>query len=103
MFGDHRCDSYSYHRQAKKPEIYGDELKNASKLIVGPGQGCIFVYEGKVKAVLNESRLVNLETGNNEGFCSSSKRMFFENRSVYEIHEDRRKPFNAKIGQKDHY
>jgi membrane protease subunit (stomatin/prohibitin family) len=50
----------------------GDELKNASKLIVGPGQGCIFVYEGKVKG-------------------------------VYEIHEDRRKPFNAKIGQKDHY
>ncbi|SMG65989.1 hypothetical protein BMETH_454_1 [methanotrophic bacterial endosymbiont of Bathymodiolus sp.] len=29
--------------------------------------------------------------------------MFFENRSVYEIHGDRRKPFNAEIGQKDHY
>ncbi|MGE4511090.1 MAG: antifreeze protein, partial [Sulfurimonadaceae bacterium] len=26
----------------------GDEIKNASKLIVGPGQGCIFVYEGRV-------------------------------------------------------
>ncbi|HPJ16043.1 MAG TPA: SPFH domain-containing protein, partial [Spirochaetota bacterium] len=25
-----------------------DEIKNASKLIVGPGQGCIFVYQGKV-------------------------------------------------------
>ncbi|TXK98287.1 hypothetical protein BMR02_09060, partial [Methylococcaceae bacterium HT1] len=37
----------------------GDELKNASKLLVGPGQGCIFVYEGRVKAVLNETGLVN--------------------------------------------
>lgn len=42
----------------------GDEIKNASKLIVGPGQGCIFVYEGKVQAVLEEQRLVNLETAN---------------------------------------
>lgn len=42
----------------------GDEIKNASKLIVGPGQGCIFVYEGKVEGVFTEEGLYNLETAN---------------------------------------
>jgi membrane protease subunit (stomatin/prohibitin family) len=42
----------------------GDEIKNASRLIVGPGQGCIFVYEGKVQAVLDEQCMVDLETAN---------------------------------------
>ena len=42
----------------------GDEIKNASKLIVGPGQGCIFVYEGKVAAVYETEGLVNLATDN---------------------------------------
>ncbi len=42
----------------------GDEIKNASKLIVGPGQGCIFVYEGKVQAVIEEQCLMTLETDN---------------------------------------
>ena len=42
----------------------GDEIKNASKLIVGPGQGCIFVYEGKVQAVYTESGMVELRTAN---------------------------------------
>ena len=57
----------------------GDELKNASKLIVGPGQGCIFVYEGKVKALLNEARLVNLETDNIPFWTTVTKFMqFFE-------------------------
>lgn len=42
----------------------GDEIKNASKLIVGPGQGCIFVYEGKVEAVLEEEGLTTLTTDN---------------------------------------
>jgi membrane protease subunit (stomatin/prohibitin family) len=42
----------------------GDEIKNASKLIVGPGQGCIFVYEGAVKAVIEEQCLINLQTDN---------------------------------------
>jgi membrane protease subunit (stomatin/prohibitin family) len=43
---------------------HGDEIKNASKLIVGPGQGCIFVYEGAVKAVIQSEGVVNLETDN---------------------------------------
>jgi membrane protease subunit (stomatin/prohibitin family) len=42
----------------------GDEIKNASKLIVGPGQGCIFVYEGKVESVIEKECLVDLRTEN---------------------------------------
>jgi len=42
----------------------GDEIKNASKLIVGPGQGCIFVYEGKVLAVLENEGMTSLLTEN---------------------------------------
>ena len=42
----------------------GDEIKNASKLIVGPGQGCIFVYEGKVVSVIEEEGMVSLLTDN---------------------------------------
>ena len=42
----------------------GDEIKNASKLIVGPGQGCIFVYEGKVEGVYAAEGMVELKTAN---------------------------------------
>jgi membrane protease subunit (stomatin/prohibitin family) len=42
----------------------GDEIKNASKLIVGPGQGCIFVHEGKVQGVYTEEGIVELKTSN---------------------------------------
>ena len=42
----------------------GDEIKNASKLIVGPGQGCIFVYEGKVRAMHADEGKVDLDTDN---------------------------------------
>lgn len=42
----------------------GDEIKNASKLIVGPGQGCIFVYEGRVSAHIEEEGMVSLLTQN---------------------------------------
>lgn len=42
----------------------GDEIKNASKLIVGPGQGCIFVYEGKVVSVIEEEGMTALQTQN---------------------------------------
>jgi len=57
----------------------GDEIKNASKLIVGPGQGCIFVYQGKVKAIIEEQCLVNLETDNIPFWTTIKKFMqFFE-------------------------
>jgi membrane protease subunit (stomatin/prohibitin family) len=42
----------------------GDELKNASKLLVNPGQVAIFVYEGGVKAVHREAGLFELATAN---------------------------------------
>jgi membrane protease subunit (stomatin/prohibitin family) len=42
----------------------GDEIKNASKLIVSPGQGCIFVYQGKVEAMLTEEGMTTLKTDN---------------------------------------
>ena len=41
-----------------------DEIKNASKLLVNPGQGCIFVYEGKVSSVFTEPGLYELKTAN---------------------------------------
>ncbi len=57
----------------------GDEIKNASKLIVGPGQGCIFVYEGQVKAVIEEECLIDLETANIPFWTTIKKFMqFFE-------------------------
>lgn len=42
----------------------GDELKNASKLILQPGQGCIFTYEGKIEGVFEEEGLYDLKTAN---------------------------------------
>ncbi|MBI5559610.1 MAG: SPFH domain-containing protein [Deltaproteobacteria bacterium] len=53
----------------------GDEIKNASKLIVGPGQGCIFVYEGKIRTVLEDECLVQLETANIPFWTTISKFM----------------------------
>lgn len=41
-----------------------DEIKNASKLIINPGQGCILVYEGKVIDVLTEQGTYELSTAN---------------------------------------
>ena len=55
----------------------GDEIKNASKLIVGPGQGCIFVYEGQVKSVLTQECLVNLRTDNIPFWTTVTKFMQF--------------------------
>jgi membrane protease subunit (stomatin/prohibitin family) len=48
----------------------GDEIKNASKLIVGPGQGCVFVYEGRVEAVYTEEGLFELRTANKPFFTT---------------------------------
>ena len=41
-----------------------DEIKNASKLIIAPGQGCIIVYDGNVKGTLAEPGIYNMETDN---------------------------------------
>ncbi len=57
----------------------GDEIKNASKLIVGPGQGCIFVYQGQVRAIIDEQCLINLDTDNVPFWTTIKKFMqFFE-------------------------
>ena len=65
----------------------GDEIKNASKLIVGPGQGCIFVYQGKVKSVITESGLVDLHTDNIPFWTTISKFMqFFESENKVGIY-----------------
>jgi membrane protease subunit (stomatin/prohibitin family) len=53
----------------------GDEIKNASKLIVGPGQGCIFVYQGKVQSVIQQECSCNLETDNIPFWTTISKFM----------------------------
>lgn len=42
----------------------GDEIKNASKLIVNPGQGCLFVYKGKVESVIETEGGYDLKTDN---------------------------------------
>ncbi|SFD90460.1 SPFH domain-containing protein [Flavobacterium phragmitis] len=47
-----------------KYESATDEIKNASKLIVSPGQGCIVVYQGKIEDVLTTEGVYLLETDN---------------------------------------
>jgi membrane protease subunit (stomatin/prohibitin family) len=41
-----------------------DEVKDASKLIIGPGQGCLLVYEGKVTGVMEQEGIYDLQTDN---------------------------------------
>jgi len=47
----------------KFPSV-NNEIKDASKLIVSPGQGAILVYEGEVTDILTEPSLYDLETDN---------------------------------------
>jgi len=57
----------------------GDEIKNASKLIVGPAEGCIFVYEGKVAAVFDKEGIFDIRTSNIPFITTIKKFMqFFE-------------------------
>ena len=42
----------------------GDEIKNASKLILLPGQGCILTYEGKIEGVFDEAGTYDLNSDN---------------------------------------
>jgi membrane protease subunit (stomatin/prohibitin family) len=57
----------------------GDEIKNASTLIVAPGQGCIFVYQGKVQAIFESEGSYNLKTDNIFFWTTITKVMqFFE-------------------------
>jgi membrane protease subunit (stomatin/prohibitin family) len=53
----------------------GDELKNASKLILQPGQGCIFTYEGKVEGIFEEEGIHDLKTSNKPFWTTIKKFM----------------------------
>ncbi|PRD57093.1 SPFH domain-containing protein [Sphingobacterium gobiense] len=56
-----------------------DELKNASKIIVAPGQSCILVYEGQITGVLDTPGTYNLKTSNHPFITSMLKvAQFFE-------------------------
>ncbi len=44
--------------------LNGDEIKNASTLIVNPGQGCIFVYKGSIRAIIQTPGSYPIATGN---------------------------------------
>jgi len=51
----------------------GDEIKNASKLILQPGQGCILTYEGKVEGVFEEEGMYDLKSDNTPFFTTIKK------------------------------
>ena len=51
----------------------GDEIKNASKLILQEGQGCILTYEGKVVEVFDEAGKYDLQS-DNKPFLTSIKK-----------------------------
>ena len=51
----------------------GDEIKNASKLILQPGQGCIFTHEGKIEGIFEEEGLYDLKTENTPFFTTMKK------------------------------
>jgi membrane protease subunit (stomatin/prohibitin family) len=51
------------------------EIKDNSKLIVSPGQGCILVYEGKVTGVLSEEGIYDVQTDNIPFLTTLSKYM----------------------------
>ena len=48
----------------RKFDKRNDEIKNASKLILQPGQGCIFTYEGSIKGVFDEPGIYEIDTDN---------------------------------------
>jgi len=56
-------NSQLYELLYKFPSV-NDEIKNASKLIIGPGQGVILVYEGVITDVLADEGIYTLETDN---------------------------------------
>jgi membrane protease subunit (stomatin/prohibitin family) len=62
----------------------GDEIKNASKLLVAPGQGCIFVYEGRVEGVFSEEGVYDLKT-DNIPFWTTVKNALYKFESFHKV------------------
>lgn len=64
-----------------------NEIKDASKLIVAPGQGCVLVYEGKITDVITEPNIYNLATDNHPFITSLLKiRQNFESEHKLKIY-----------------
>lgn len=64
-----------FHRYEKR----NDEIKNLSKLVLQPGQGCIFTYEGAIKSIFAEPGTFDIETDNRPFITTLKKFMnFFE-------------------------
>jgi membrane protease subunit (stomatin/prohibitin family) len=68
---EHPDPSQLFHRWSD----HGDEIKNASRLVVGPGQGCIFVYEGRVEGIYAQEGLFEIRTANLPFFTTLSRLM----------------------------
>jgi membrane protease subunit (stomatin/prohibitin family) len=53
---------------------HGDELKNLSHLVVGPGQGAILVYEGRVERIVDSEGRYDITT-DNEPFVTTLRKI----------------------------
>ncbi|HZS42421.1 MAG TPA: SPFH domain-containing protein [Polyangia bacterium] len=62
----------------------GDEIKNASKLIVGPGQGCLFLYEGRLETTFASEGVYDLRT-DNVPFWTSIKNALYNFESHHKV------------------
>lgn len=51
----------------------GDEIKNASKLILSPGQGCICICEGRIIDVLTDEGIYTLKSDNHPFITTLAK------------------------------
>src|ERR1700712_82283 len=79
-------DQHTWSLLAKYPSA-DDEIKNASKLIVGPGQGVILVYEGSITEVFTREGIYNLQTDNYPFITSLLKlRTLFESEHKLKIY-----------------
>ena len=52
-----------------------DEVKDASKLIIAPGQGCMLIYEGKITGIMEQEGMYSLQTDNDPFITTLSKLM----------------------------
>jgi len=69
------------HWDAPNPELLfykftanGDEIKNLSRLIIGPGQGALLVYEGKTEEVITTEGAYDIKT-DNKPFITTLKKI----------------------------
>ncbi len=60
-----------------------EEIKNASKLILQVGQGCILTYEGKVQELITEEGIYDLKTDNKPFITKLKKFLSLRERSEH--------------------